>query len=155
VSAVQRYAPSVLSFLVLVFGGLAAAAQTGLDGVTLTQLAVLVITTGTTWLVPLLGDRWRGAAKTGLELVGVALTLAVPFIAAGTITWADGFLVAVALVKAVGTELGVQIRTDKPAPLLVQQVGDVHIVTSLSQADVDASLVHRFDRVDGPDHRAD
>lgn len=154
-TAVQRYAPSVLSFLVLLLGGVQAAVAVGLSPVAVAQLVVLALTTAATWLVPLVGGRWRGKVKTGLELLGVAITLALPFIATGTITWADGLLVAVALIKALGAELGVQIRTDKPAPLPVQQVGDVHVVTSLSPADVEAAVVRGLDRVTGPDHRAE
>lgn len=112
-TALQRYAPSVLTFLVLVVGGLQAAVASGpLTPVVIAQLAILAITSFTTWLVPLVGGRWRGALKTGLELVGVAITVALPFIATGTITSAEVLLVVVAVIKAGAAELGVQIRTD-------------------------------------------
>lgn len=153
--ALQRFAPSVLSFLVLVVGGIQAAVAAGpLNGVTIAQLVVLAATTFTTWLVPLLGERWRGKVKTGLELLGVAITLALPFIATGTITWAEGLLVVVAFIKAGAAELGVQIRLEPP--VVATQSGNVFNITALGDrsaaVDVAAELA---DRVPGPDHRAD
>lgn len=116
-NTLQRYAPSVLSFLVLVVGGLQAAVASGpITWVVVAQLAVLILTTATTWLVPLVDSRWRGRAKTGLELVGVVLTLALPYIAAGRISAAEILLVVVAVIKAIGTELGVQLRVDPVSP---------------------------------------
>lgn len=178
----QRYAPSVLSFLVLVIGGIQAAVAAGpLNGVTIAQLVVLTITTFTTWLAPLIGERWQGKVKTGLELAGVAITLALPFIATGTITWAEALLVAVAFIKAGAAELGVQIRLD---PIVAPNVGSAYVVTNLPESDTTqavADAVHRtvaadpklaamFESAgivppsdepapaadtDGPDHRAD
>ena len=126
-SALKNYAPSVLSFLVLVIGAVQVAVASGpIDGVTTAQLVVLTITTFTTWLAPLIGERWRGKVKTGLELLGVAITLAIPFIASGTITWAEGLLVAVAFMKAGAAELGVQIRTEPVQPVAVVESGPDH-----------------------------
>ena len=144
-SAVKNFAPSVLSFLVLVIGAVQVAVASGpIDGVTIAQLVVLTITTFTTWLAPLIGERWRGKVKTGLELAGVAVTLAIPFIASGTITWAEGLLVAVAFIKAGAAELGVQIRLDPVAPVAVEDVTQVRTVGEVF-----------IDRTPGPDHRAE
>lgn len=130
-TTIQRFAPSILSFLVLVVGGVQAAVAAGpLTGVTIAQLVVLGITTFTTWLAPLIGERWRGKVKTGLELAGVAVTLAIPFIASGTITWAEGLLVVVAFIKAGAAELGVQIRLDPVAPVAVEDVTPVKAPTA-------------------------
>ena len=168
-TAVQRYAPSVLSFLVLVLAGVQAAVAVGLSPVAVGQLVVLALTTATTWLVPLVGGRWRGKVKTGLELVGVAVTLALPFVATGTITWADGLLVAVAFIKALGAELGVQMRVDtqsEPSPMTVnvipqQRLSEQEIATvaassvsPVSRGRVDFLLASDDDD-DEPKHRAD
>ena len=135
----QRFAPSVLSFLVLVVGGVQVAVAAGpITPVVLAQLVVLVLTTFTTWLVPLVGTRWRGKVKTGVELLGVAVTLALPFIATGAITWSQLLLVLVAFIKAGAAELGVQMRTE---PVVAPKEGDVFVVTGV-------------DRIPGPDHLA-
>jgi hypothetical protein len=125
-TALQRYAPSVLSFLVLVVGGLQAVVAEGpVTWVALAQLAVLTATSATTWLVPLAGPRWRGAAKVGLEILGAVVTLALPFIAAGGITPAEALLVAVAVIKVVASQLGVAIRLDPTPPAAPIKVVDV------------------------------
>jgi hypothetical protein len=132
-TALQRFAPSLLTFLVLVVGGLQAAVSQGpITPLVGAQLAVLSITTFTTWLVPLLDIKWRGGFKTGLELVGVAITVALPFIANGTITPAEALLVAVAVIKAGAAELGVQIRTD-PKVVTADPVTQVFNVTTLGE----------------------
>lgn len=154
-TAIKNFAPSVLSFLVLVVGAVQVAVASGpLDGVTIAQLVVLTITTFTTWLAPLLGERWRGKVKTGLELVGVAVTLAIPFIASGTITWAEGLLVVVAFMKAGAAELGVQIRTEPvEAPVVRTESGPVFNISTLD-ADRAADMISKVvARPAAPEHR--
>lgn len=142
----KRYAPSVLSFLVLVVGGLQATVATGaVTWVALAQFAVLVVTTATTWLVPLVDGPWRGRLKTGLELLGVVIVLVLPYIATGRITPAEALLVAVALIKAVGAQLGVLIRTDPVPPTAPIEVVDVTRPKPAGVPEIDL----------GPDHRAE
>lgn len=152
-SPLQRYAPAILSFLVLVIGGLQAAVATGpVTWVVVAQLAVLIVTTATTYLVPLAPTRWRGVAKTGLELLGVVLVLVIPYIAAGRISSAEILLVVVAVIKAVGTELGVQLRTD---PVVATQAGNVFNITTLGRDEAVDVAGKLADRTAGPDHRAE
>lgn len=115
-TTVQKYAPALLSFVVLVVGGLQAAVAAGpLTWVVLVQLAILTATTASTYLAPLAGERWRGAIKTGLEILGVVLVLVLPYVALGRITPAEVLLVIVAIIKAAAAQLGVIIRTDDTA----------------------------------------
>lgn len=155
-TTLNRYAPALLSFLVLVFGGLQAAVASGpLTWVVLAQLAVLTLTTATTYLVPLVGETWRGKVKTGVELVGVVLVLLLPYIAVGRITAAEVLLVAVAVIKAGAAQLGVIIRTD-PVPLVeAPQAGNVFHVTTLTREEAVEVAGELADRIPGPDHRAE
>lgn len=122
-TTLKRYAPSVLSFLVLVVGGLQAVIATGVTPVAIAQLGVLVLTTFTTWLVPLVDAPWRGRLKTGAELVGVVIVIALPYIAAGGITTAEVLVAVIAVMKAGAAQFGVEIRTD---PKLAPAAGPDH-----------------------------
>lgn len=151
----QKYAPALLSFVVLVVGGLQAAVAAGpLTWVVLVQLAILTVTTGSTYLAPLVGEKWRGAFKTGLELVGVVLVLALPYVALGRITPAEVLLVVVAVIKAGAAQLGVVIRTDPTiAPAVMR--GPAGPSGPQGPAGAMGAPGRDADRVpDGPDHRA-
>jgi hypothetical protein len=154
-TTINRYAPALLSFAVLVIGGVQVALEAGpISWVILAQLLVMTVTTATTYLAPLVGEQWRGKVKTGLEILGVVITLALPYIAAGKITPAEVLLVLVAVLKAGATQLGIIIRTD-PEPVIATQAGNVFHVTTLTRQEAIDVAADLADRIPGPDHRAE
>jgi len=111
-----RYAAAFLPLAVLVLGVLDAAQRAGgslFGWQTIIQLVILLATTGASFWLPLVPGRWAGALKTGAAIVGaVASALVATIPDGGQFTTATLILFLTAAVKAVATEIGVQIRTD-------------------------------------------
>ena len=105
-----RYAAAIISVLITVIG--AVAALNDVSWPIIVQLAILTLTSFTTYLLPLVPAKWAGAAKTGLEILGAILTAIVPFVLAGHITGPQVALVLLAALKALGAEVGVQARVN-------------------------------------------
>jgi hypothetical protein len=125
-NTLKKYAPGIFSFLTVLFGAVQPLVSAGASALNLTtglQLAVLVASSITTYLVPLLPSGWQGAAKTGLEVVGVVAAAVIPFGLNGHITQEQLLIVGVAVIKALATEFGVQIRTSVVADALVSGDG--------------------------------
>lgn len=131
---IQKYAPTLFSAAVTVFGGLQVLVSSGHGLVEILQFLTLLVTTVTTYLVPLVDARWRGAWKTGLELVGVVVAAVLPFAIAHTLTWANALLIAVALVKALATHFGVTLRTDTAIDAGTANAAAPAIITTLPAA---------------------
>jgi peptidoglycan/LPS O-acetylase OafA/YrhL len=131
----SRYATTLLPLAVGVLGILQAsqAAGTGtvLDWQTLTQIGLLLLGTGVVFWLPLVDARWHGAAKTGSSIGFAILSALVAVIPDGHFTKANAILVITAVVKAVATELGVQIRTDAAKVIDARESTAVAVVTSL------------------------
>lgn len=112
----SRYAAALLPLAVLVLGVLDAAQKAGMNLVgwqTITQIIILLATTGAALWLPLVPGPWAGAAKTGAGIVGaIASALVATLPDGGHFTTATLILFLTAVVKAVATELGVQIRVD-------------------------------------------
>jgi hypothetical protein len=132
----QKYAPAIFTFLTLVFGGLQAASSSGFGVVVSLQFAVLIVTSATTYVLPILTRfRWSGALKTGLEILGVVATVLIPFAVNGSITRDQVLLIAVAVIKALATEFGVQIRTADLSPIAAAKSTGVFDISSLTPLD--------------------
>ncbi len=100
----QRYAPVIASALVLILPAFDILARNPTP-IAILQFITLVVTTVTTFQLP---DRWKQIA----EWVGVVVTAVLPLAIAGEVTWANWAVVAVAVVKAAATHLGIEIRKD-------------------------------------------
>lgn len=114
---IQKYGVGIFSFLIAVLTAVQVMEHWGL--VDILQLAVIVITGFTAYILPLVDKAWQGALKTGADVVGVALLLVIPYVVEGHITGPQIVLVVIGVIKALATEFGVQIRTDPivtPAP---------------------------------------
>lgn len=109
---VQKYAPTLLSAALTVFGGLQVLISSGHGLVPILQFLTLLATTVTTYAVPLVDKRWQGAWKTGLEIVGVLIAAVLPFAIEHTLTWTNALMIVVAAVKALATHFGIALRTD-------------------------------------------
>ncbi|SBN64466.1 hypothetical protein GA0004736_3426 [Curtobacterium sp. 9128] len=112
----SRYSTTLLPLAVGVLGILQAAQAAGettlIDWQTITQIALLLVGTGVVYWLPLVNAKWQGAAKTGAAVGFAVLSAVVALVPDGHFTKANAILVITAIVKAVATELGVQIRTD-------------------------------------------
>jgi hypothetical protein len=101
----QKYMPTILSAALLVLGGLQVLIQTGANLVTILQFVALLITTATTFQL-------RGRWKIGLEIAGVLVAAVLPFAIDQTFTKANIVLILIAIVKALATHFGIQVRQD-------------------------------------------
>lgn len=110
----------VFSFIVVIL-----TAVQGLQTFTAVSIAQLVVMIGSSAvliIVPLVKAKWAGALKTGLDLLGAITIVLIPFIA----LWSHGapitreavIIIIIAVVKVLGTEFAVQIRTDWGASTL-------------------------------------
>lgn len=130
-----RYAAALLPLAVLVLGVLDAAQKAGgslLGWQTIVQLVILLATTGASFWLPLVPGRWAGALKTGAAVVGaIASALVATIPDGGQFTTATLILFLTAAVKAVATEIGVQIRTDAAKVIDATDVPGVPVITTL------------------------
>lgn len=111
----QKYAPILLPFFVLVIGGTQAAFPANgepINWANVLQFAILVVGAIGTYLVKLTQGKWQGSLKTGLAIIATVLSALVPFVVPGGFasdaTWQ---LIFVGVLNALSTELGVVIRT--------------------------------------------
>ncbi|WP_065961292.1 hypothetical protein [Curtobacterium sp. UCD-KPL2560] len=111
----QRYTTALLPLGIAILGVLDAARATGialLGWQTILQLVILVATTGAAFWLPLVPGRWAGRWKTGAAIVGAVASALIATIPDGHFTTATLILFLTAALKAVATEVGVQIRVD-------------------------------------------
>lgn len=109
----QKYAAALLPFFILVVGGLQPLfASDDIDWRAVTQFALLVLGAVVTFIVPLIPGPWKGALKTGVQVVVVILTALLQFLIPSGFDPAAGVqLIIVAVLQALAVELGVQIRS--------------------------------------------
>lgn len=157
----KKYAPAIFSALIAIGVGSEGLKAVGLNLTSGLQFAALVASTILVFIVPLTSSKWQGALKTGLEVVSVAATVAIPFIVDGKIDKSQWVLVGVAVLKALATEFGVQIRTDvvdggtvdlsSPSVASITSVPSVSVVPdSSTSTDSDAAPVVPFDSIITP-----
>lgn len=112
---ITRYAPSLLPLAVLVLGVFDAAQKAGtslLSWQTITQLILLLATTGVAFWLKLVPGKWAGALKTGAAIVGAIVSALVAVVPDGHFTQATWILFLTAAVKAIAVQVGVSIRVD-------------------------------------------
>lgn len=118
----QRWGSGIVSFLIAIATGVSALSLTPFSWIVLWQLIPIVVTGSLTWLIPLASGKWKGAFKTGLDILSLIAVIILPFAISGTWTRANIILIAIALLKGVATEIGVQIRLD---PVVAPSAGIV------------------------------
>lgn len=109
----QKYAAALLPFFIIVVGGLQPLfASDDIDWRAVTQFALLVLGAVVTFIVPLVPGPWKGALKTGVQVLVVILTALIQFLIPSGFDPAAGVqLIVVAVLQALAVELGVQIRS--------------------------------------------
>lgn len=142
---ISRYSSTLLPLAIGVLGILQAAQAAGrstlLDWQTITQIALLLVGTGVIYWLPLVDTRWKGAAKTGAAIGFAVISAVVALVPDGHFTKANAILVITAIVKAVATELGVQIRTDSAKVIDARETatGTVPVITSADPQPLDVA----------------
>lgn len=114
-STLARYSGAFLPLAVLVLGVLDAAQRSGASLVgwqTITQIALLLVTTGAGIVLPLVPGPWSGALKTGAAIAGAIVSALIAYVPDGHFTTATLILFLTAALKAVAVQVGVTIRTD-------------------------------------------
>ncbi|MGU3409104.1 hypothetical protein ACLBWP_03270 [Microbacterium sp. M1A1_1b] len=110
-----RYLAALLPLGVLVLGIFDAAQRTGtnlLGWQTITQLVILLATTGAAFWLPLIPGKWAGALKTGAAIVGAIASALIAAVPDGHFTTATLILFLTAALKAVAVQVGVSIRVN-------------------------------------------
>jgi hypothetical protein len=114
-TTITRYLTSLLPLAVAVLGVLDAAQRTGTALVgwqTITQVVLLIVTTGAAYWLPLVPGKWAGALKTGAAIAGAIVSALIATIPEGHFTQATLILFLTAAFKAVAVQVGVTIRVD-------------------------------------------
>jgi hypothetical protein len=125
----QKYAPTILSALVLVIPAVDVLAKNPTP-IAVIQFLALLASTVTTYRLP---APWKQIA----EWVGVVVAAVLPLALSGDITWANWAFVIVAIVKALAAHLGVVVRRDDTID--AHESTGVPIVTSLPAAALPAT----------------
>lgn len=112
----KHYAAALLPFFILVIGASQTVLHAGFNLQVDIPFAVLVLGAIITFIVQLLPSGWQGALKTGVAIVTTILSALLPFVLPGTVHLSQSVpVVAIAILNAIATEFGVQIRT---APMI-------------------------------------
>ncbi|HEY4267852.1 MAG TPA: hypothetical protein VGM94_06640 [Galbitalea sp.] len=115
----QKFAVAIFSVLLVGFGGVGALAlalhsdtPTAVKTAAVVAFGILVLGAVLKYAVPVLPTGWQGAAKVGVGIVVAVLVALVPFLTGG-FDWATDLpLIAIAVVEALATQLGVTVRTN-------------------------------------------
>jgi hypothetical protein len=141
-ATLTRYGAALLPLGVLVLGVFDAAQSTGTNLIgwqTITQLVLLLATTGAAFVLKLVPGKWAGALKTGAAVVGAIVSALVAVVPDGHFTTATLILFLTAALKAVAVQFGVSIRTDA-ATIDARETpaGEVPSITSVGESLDDA-----------------
>lgn len=107
----KKYAAILIPAFVIIVGGIQALeAEPTWTGVI--TFILLLLSAALTFGVKLVDAKWAGILKTGIPIIATILAVILPFVTQGTFTIHNIPLVLIAVLQAIGTELGVYIRTD-------------------------------------------
>lgn len=111
---IRKFAAAIIPAAVTLLGALQVAIADGaVDQTEAGQLIALVAGVAVTYFVPLLSGAWAGGLKVGASLLAAVATLIVPLFTGFTTEALVVFVLA--LLNALGTELGVAARVAVPA----------------------------------------
>ena len=108
---IQKYLAAVVPILTAAVVFLQSAFVDELDAAEVAQLVAIVAGAIITYLVPLLPGSWAGGLKTGAAILAAAATAIAPFVLQGYVTAEQWMVVALAVLNALGVEVGVQARS--------------------------------------------
>jgi hypothetical protein len=128
---IQKYGAALISIALVAFAFLKTALADELDLAEVSQLVALVAGAVIVYFVPLLSGPWAGGLKTGAAVVAAAATAIVPFVLQGTITPEQWTIVALAVLNALGVEVGVNARKSGLIDGGTALAGTAAVITSL------------------------
>jgi len=108
----QKYAAALISIAVVLVGYVTQVGDGVFGGPNVVQLGALTAAAVGTFLVPLLDARWQAALKVALPALAALFSAIYPFIAAGHITGQQLAIVGLAVLQALGAQVGSDIRVD-------------------------------------------
>jgi len=111
-STAQKYASAIILFVSVAITPLAALLAGPFSWTAVWQYVAVVLAAVGSYLVPLLPKGWQGFGKTGIGILGAVVAAIIP-VWTGTWDRATVLVLVMAIIQAIGTELGVQIRTDQ------------------------------------------
>lgn len=113
-TVLKKYGAGLFSLVILILTAVAPITVWNL--VSVLQLASLVLSSIlSVGVLGLLPGKWPGGLKTGIDILGAAVALVLPFAIQGHISQSEIILVVIGVIKAAATEFGVVIRTDSVA----------------------------------------
>lgn len=116
-SPVRRYAVALISIATVLVIAVTQLPSGTVSAAGLVQLAILVIAAVVKFLLPLVEGRWQGALKTAAAVFAAVLAAVLPLILqGGQLTYQQIAVVILAGLDALGTEVGVRLRTDDTIP---------------------------------------
>ena len=123
----QKYAAALLPFVVLIVGASQTIINHPLDWVANLTFGLLVLGAIATYIVKLIPDAaWQGRTKTGIAILTTIIAAVLPFIVPGGFSPSASIpILIIAVLNALATELGVQIRIDAP-----MTDGPAHLATA-------------------------
>lgn len=109
----QKFAAALLPFFILVIGASQTVLKPGpVDWNAVIVFAILVLGAVVTFIVKLLPGTWQGGLKTGIAIITTILSALLPFVLPGGFDLSVNVpIIIVAVLNALATEFGVQIRT--------------------------------------------
>lgn len=132
---ISRYSAALLPLAIGVVGILTAAQGATLGSLlgwqTITQIVLLLVTTGVIYWLPLVPLKWQLDSKTVAAIIGAALTAVVAVVPDGHFSKANVILVVAAVLKALSAHIGVQIRTDSEK-IVATKTGDAYSITNVA-----------------------
>jgi hypothetical protein len=130
----QKYAAALLPFFILVVGASQTVLKAPIDWNATITFGIVVAGAVATFIVKLVPIKWQGALKTGVAILTAILSALLPFVLPGgfdpSVNWP---IIIVAVLNALATELGVQVRTDPVVATGAGTVADPAVVTSVSE----------------------
>jgi len=127
----QKYGAAIVSILLIATQFVRASIGDGFDNAETWQLVALVAAAVITFLVPLFSGKWAGLFKTGATLLGALAAAVIPFALQASITSEQILTVALAVLTALGVEIGVQARTSGLIDAGKHVAGTAAVITSL------------------------
>lgn len=143
----QKYAAALLPFFILVIGASQTVLKLPIDWTAILTFAILVGGAVASFIVPLLTNaKWQGGIKTGIAIFTVVVSALLPFILPGGFKPGASLpIVIVAILNALATEFGVQIRKDQPttAGIISDPASGVPSITTLPLSDPTEVPAHK------------
>lgn len=127
----QKYGAAIVSILLIAVQFVRASIGDGFDNAETWQLVALVAAAIITFLVPLFKGKWAGLWKTGFTLLGALAAAIIPFALQNGITPEQITTVALAVLTALGVEIGVQARKSGLIDAGTVSRGQAAVITSL------------------------